>query len=146
MTRRDDPDVTVVKVYFPEEGPLQVHQSRVCPCPPALPVGFYWYGGTRKSAGRVPGWVTTLLENAQQSPAVHDCSQSDEESSPDLSVSEERVDDDTNPVEPESSGANATRQPSRYSLRARVAPLRDFISIKLGTSSTGGGGDVAKSY
>ena len=70
----------------------------------------------------MPGWVNTLLENAQQPPAAQDCSQSDAESPLDLSDSEERVDEDMNPVEPESSDANATRQPSRYSLRARVAP------------------------
>ena len=51
---RDDPDGSVVEVYFPEEGPLQVHQRRVCSCPNALPIGFYWYSGTRKSSKRVP--------------------------------------------------------------------------------------------
>ena len=45
VTERHDPDVTVVKIYFPEKGPIQVHQSRVCPCPFELPAGFYWYGG-----------------------------------------------------------------------------------------------------
>ena len=39
---KSDPDVTVVKIYFPEEGQIQVHQSRVCSCPPHLPAGFYW--------------------------------------------------------------------------------------------------------
>ena len=29
---KNDPDVTMVKVYFPEEGQIQVHQSRVCSC------------------------------------------------------------------------------------------------------------------
>ena len=70
----------------------------------------------------MPGWVTTLLENAQQPPAAQDCSQTDEESSLDLSDSEERVEGDTNSTEPESSGASATRQPCRYLLRAQVAP------------------------
>ena len=31
---KNDPDVTMVKIYFPEEGQIQVHQSRVCSCPP----------------------------------------------------------------------------------------------------------------
>ena len=44
VTERNDPDITVVKVYFPEEGGIQIHQSRVCLCPPKLPAGFYWYG------------------------------------------------------------------------------------------------------
>lgn len=32
VTAINEPDVTLVKVYFPE-GPIQVHLSRVCPCP-----------------------------------------------------------------------------------------------------------------
>ena len=118
VTRRDDPDIIVVKVYFPEEGPLQVHQSRVCPCPPALPVRFYWYGGTRKSSGRVPVWVTKLLHNAQQQSA-DDHPQLNEESCTEQSDSEadseKKLSEDTNPTEHESSD---TRQPSRYPLRA----------------------------
>ena len=55
-----DPDVSVVKQYFPEEGSIQVHQLRVCPCP-QLPTGYYWYGGKRHSSGKVPGWVDKLL-------------------------------------------------------------------------------------
>ena len=55
----------MVKVYFPEEGQIQVHQSRVCSCPPHLPAGFYWYGGNRKSQGRVPQWVQNLFCNEQ---------------------------------------------------------------------------------
>ena len=55
-----DPDVSVVKQYFPEEGSIQVHQLRVRPCP-QLPTGYYWYGGKRHSSGKVPGWVDKLL-------------------------------------------------------------------------------------
>ena len=39
----NDPDVTVVPVYFPEKGSIQFHQTRVNPCPGKLPAGFYWY-------------------------------------------------------------------------------------------------------
>ena len=31
---RTDPDVTCVKVYHPQNGPILVHQSRVCHCHP----------------------------------------------------------------------------------------------------------------
>ena len=48
---------TVVKV---EEGSIQ---GRVCSCPPRLPAGFYWYGGRRKSPGRLPPWLAKLLSN-----------------------------------------------------------------------------------
>ena len=52
--------MTVVKQFFPEEGTIQVHQLRVCPCPP-LPIGYYWYGGRRHSSGRTPKWIHKLL-------------------------------------------------------------------------------------
>ena len=61
ITEENDPDVTVVKVYFPEEGTIQVHKNRVCPCPPQIPTGFYWYGGNRKSPGKIPKWLQRLL-------------------------------------------------------------------------------------
>ena len=65
VVEKRDPDITAVKVYFPEKGPIQVHQSRACPCPPKLPAGFYWYGGTCKSPGKVPAWVGRLLEEGR---------------------------------------------------------------------------------
>jgi len=63
ITQRNDPDVTAVKVFFPDEGSIQVHQTRVCPCPD-LPAGFYWYGGNRKSPGGVPRWLQQLLSTS----------------------------------------------------------------------------------
>ena len=41
---RDDPNVTVIKMYFPEDLQIQVHQSRVQMCPDSFPTGLYWYG------------------------------------------------------------------------------------------------------
>ena len=40
---RDDSDVTVSKVYFPDDPLLQVHQLRVKECPISFPYGYYWY-------------------------------------------------------------------------------------------------------
>ena len=77
VTQLNNPDITVVKVYFPEEGPLQVHQLRVCQCPSGLPVGFYWYGGTRKSSGRVPQWVERIVEEGPH-PSSHDVNTTDD--------------------------------------------------------------------
>ena len=58
----DDPDVTVVKQFFPEEGTIQVHQLRVCPCP-QLPIGYITsiYDEKYHSSGRTPKWVHKLL-------------------------------------------------------------------------------------
>jgi len=49
---RDNPDVTVVKVYFPDDPPLQVHQLRVKSCPMSFPCAYYWYGNKRSKPGR----------------------------------------------------------------------------------------------
>ena len=61
IVQKNNPDVTVVSVHFPESGSIQVHQSRVCPCPPKWPTGFYWYGGNKLSRGGVPKWLEKLL-------------------------------------------------------------------------------------
>ena len=60
ITSRDDPDVTVTRVYSPKD-PIQVHLTRVAPCPTSLPAGFYWYGAKCKSPDQPPKWVETLL-------------------------------------------------------------------------------------
>ena len=56
MTEHHDPD-------FLFECAIQVHQSRVCPCPPAFPAGYYWYGPKRKEPGRPPKWIDKLLSD-----------------------------------------------------------------------------------
>ena len=61
VLKQSDPDVTAVPVHFPDSGSIQVHQSRVCPCPPKWPTGFYWYGGNKLSRGGVPRWLEKLL-------------------------------------------------------------------------------------
>ena len=66
---KHDPDITVVKVYTPQDGQIQVHQSRVVRCPPELPAGFYWYGSRRSSPGRPPKWVDKLLQGTTSTTA-----------------------------------------------------------------------------
>lgn len=56
-----DPDLTVSKVYFPEDPSLQVHKLRVCRSPDMLPAGFYWYGARCWSPGRTPSWLQRML-------------------------------------------------------------------------------------
>ena len=57
-----NPDVCVTKVYFPEEGQIRVHQSRVKPSPIVFPAGSYITKG-KKSQGRVPAWVIQFLDD-----------------------------------------------------------------------------------
>ena len=58
--------MTAVKVYYPQDGQIQVHQSRVTECPPEFPAGFYWYGGKGHGPGRPPKWVEQLLSNEDE--------------------------------------------------------------------------------
>ena len=62
-------NVTAVKVYFPREDPIQVHQLRVKPCPPGFTAGFYWYGTKQRGPGRPPRWVCDIL-TGEESPAT----------------------------------------------------------------------------
>ena len=64
--------VMCTKVYYPQEGELHVHQSRVCLCPHEFPVGFYWYGGKRWGPGRPPKWVERLLQSGSAQTMVTD--------------------------------------------------------------------------
>ena len=120
--KRNDPDVTVVKVYFPEEGTIQVHQSRVCSCPPRLPAGFYWYGGQRKSSGRLPPWLAKLFQETEES----EMPEQTENVSEDLAESdlESNISDDDKPTEeqpvdePPSESSPTTN--NRYPLRNRA--------------------------
>ena len=68
IIQKTESDVTTVPVHFPESGSIQVHISRVSPCPLKWPVGFYWYGGNRLSRGKVPSWVDRLLEVGKEAP------------------------------------------------------------------------------
>ena len=52
--------MTAAKIYFPNEGQIQVHQQRVCQYPPELVPGYYWYGKGQRSAGRTPRWVEDM--------------------------------------------------------------------------------------
>ena len=65
VVQNDSPDMTCLKVYFPQHGTIQIHQSRVCRCPLQFPAGYFWYGGRRKGPGRPPKWVDTLLASGR---------------------------------------------------------------------------------
>ena len=44
-------DITALKVYFPDEGQIQVQQSSMCKCPVGFSAGYYWYGRKRACLG-----------------------------------------------------------------------------------------------
>jgi len=57
------PNVTVMKVYKPQEGQIHVHQTRVTPCPKEFPAGYYWYGHNSKATDCVLEWVNQMLND-----------------------------------------------------------------------------------
>ena len=63
VTSLSSPNVSVTKVYFPQDQPICVHESRVKPCPENFPAGFYWYGGKRRGPGGQPKWVSAVLDS-----------------------------------------------------------------------------------
>ena len=69
LVEKPDPDAVCSKVYFPQDGPLCVHQSRICVCAREFPAGYYWYGGKRRGPGRPPRWVERLLTSGVPRPA-----------------------------------------------------------------------------
>ena len=58
--------VTATKVYFPQEGPVRVHQQRITSSPPALVAEYYWYGPKKHSSGKVPQWVEKLMKEDEK--------------------------------------------------------------------------------
>ena len=66
----DEPDVTAIKVYFPEDKTIRVHLSLVTPYPTEFPLGFYWYGTKRHSSGCPPKWLQCFLNQDSDTPTV----------------------------------------------------------------------------
>ena len=135
----DNPDVTVVKTYFPQDGQIQMHQTRVTPCPDDFPAGYYWYGRKRHSPGRPPKWLETLADVSQQIEAddltkesmmleptePETVSESEAESEAEV---EHRPDEDVHVTpEPESNRA----QSNRYTLRSHVKPPARLMEVRL---------------
>lgn len=145
IVSRDDPDLTVSKVYFPDEAHIQIHQMRVQQCPPDFPGGYYWYGSRRSSPGRPPKWVEHLLSTTNPS---------QEQSRPDATDNEVDADVDTfEKMTPNGSDTSESLQSSRRPeigqevgqrrtrTRIIVPPAR---LMTLGSSSKWPGGDVTE--
>ena len=106
-------NVTAVKVYFPEEKQIQVHQNRVKPCPDCFPAGYYWYGSKRVGPGRPPKWVDHVLtDTSVTTPAEH----TPMPPSPATTLSKS------------SRLATRTRSSGKYSLQANPRPHINYIA------------------
>ena len=82
--------VTAVKVYFPEQNPIQVDQSRVSHCPEGFPPGWFWYGGRRSGPGHPPKWIEQVLQepNPETATLSDGCAGRQEISGPESLTSE----------------------------------------------------------
>ena len=89
VTAVNNPDVTVVKVYFPQDKQITIHQNQVKYCPTAFPAGFYWYGGKQKGLGNVHEWVQKLLSDVTSSLNASKSVEFDDEPPPADGVTEE---------------------------------------------------------
>lgn len=58
--------MSAVKVYYPQDGKIQVHQSRVMKFPLKFPAGIYWYGGRLHGQGRPPKCVDQFLSDGNK--------------------------------------------------------------------------------
>ena len=117
---QNGPDVTIVKVYHPQHGTIQVHQSRIKPCPLDFPAGSYWYGTRRPGPGRPPRWTEELVD---QLPTQADNPQNNSTDLPpeDPVCSEPTLTEDC--AESNSGSPTTTsRSHHTYSLRPRVSP------------------------
>ena len=131
VLERRDPDITVIKVYGADNKQIQVHQSRVTPCPSEFPAGYFWYGTRRPGPGRPPRWVQELLEDPitmaegeetpspeeERSPDEDDSSPQEDDPSMDVERSSGRMDGEVEP-EPESE-PSPRKLTGKYLLRPR---------------------------
>ena len=131
-----NPDVSITKVYFPQDGTICVHQSWVRMCPPEFPGGFFWYGEGGRRPGRPPRWVAKVLEEVTKS-LVETPSETVNASPAEDGVSE--AGDDTQRLDPDldrnCSPANMEPDPippSHY-------PLRNRNRRRLGRTGSRGG-------
>ena len=148
---KEEPDVTVIKVYFPQDQAIRVHLSRVTPCPSEFPPGFYWYGTKRHSPGRPPKWVQQLLsedpsnESQEPDPQTDSTLTSTADLEPDPEPQEISDGKDGVEFEPVVDATLATRGHGHYSLRNKVSTSQRLMVIQScsRSSSSERGSDVA---
>ena len=161
VMEQNDTNVTVTKVYRPQDGQIQVHKTRVTPCPDTFPAGYHWYGDRRASPGRPPRWIDRLLEDSLQTAesepnTVGEAVSNDgllgqhPSTTPTMREDEEPA-SGAGPVhEPNTPSPSARtfepdlevagRQQQRYGLRQRVAPPDRLLGASSGRAKNKRGG------
>ena len=130
VTSVNDPDITVAKVYFPQEKQIMIHQSRVKHCPTNF--GFCWYGGNQKAQGKAPKWVQNLLAGSEVI-QVDDGDTHEEQldDTSDVGAPLEEEAEKLSEREPSNSITGSTRMPcTGYSLRNNPHPSKKSIDAR----------------
>ena len=70
VTELEGPDLTAVKVYFPQEKTIRIHRSRVQSLPTTFPAGYYYYGSNQHGPGHYPKWIDGVLGDDQSADQV----------------------------------------------------------------------------
>ena len=116
----NNPDLTVSKVYFPQDGVIQIHQTRVTPCHLEFPSGSYFYGRKKCSSQDYPQWIDDLTTRQSTEDEIPD-----PEDQPDTSTEEvlpESSSPDHNSMsEYAQSDATQDSPPGSYNLRPRIS-------------------------
>ena len=126
ITSCDETNVTAVKVYFPLEDAIKVHQNRVKSCPGGFLAGYYWYGNKRKGPGRPPKWVEKVLSGTTgTNTSTSDVTPEGNDESPESGTSSKGdppvITDTPTPVSRNDKNGDdeSSRRPGRYHLRQR---------------------------
>ena len=128
----DSPDVVASKVYFPEEGTIQVHQTRTTPCYPGFPNGFYWYGKKQTSQGHYPQWIDSIVPAKHASSGAADGEDTSEPTTADDDTADQEPDDtadqeltrDQHTLPPV---RNRQTDSTRYSLRKQIRTPKRYL-------------------
>ena len=117
--------VVAVKVYFPQEGSIQVHAQRVTKCPMNFPSGYYWYGNRRKGPGRPPKWLDRMMTSntVDDAPDNADDAGTDTDESAELSNSA----DNTSAIEKEEAESIPTPPKSTRTRTRIIVPPKRFL-------------------
>ena len=153
---QDDPDITAKKIFFPDDPPIQVHQSRVMKCLPGFPSEFYWYGARRAKPGRpskkLQEQLAVVNTQFKQLTGIDndevDVDQFGQPRSNSVSGTEKPTvelisEPDGQSLPGQHKSLSEKRIPTHpYSLRSQSQKM--YKNQKLGTSLNGEGGDVMK--
>eukprot|EP00731_Ephydatia_muelleri_P016088 Em0009g512a len=126
-----DTDVVAAKVYFPDEGHIQVHQNRTTICPRDFPNGYYWYGKSQSSNKPCPQWLDAVLGSVGRPDEGTTDSQQANKELQDQASTEAAAPSPT--TEDTSTDVSVENRPprertGRYSLREKIRPPRRYLN------------------